>query len=113
MSNFQTRKERQDFYQSKEWSIIRKFMLSRNPLCEFCIQNDRIKPAEAVDHKRDIIDAPHLRLDPSNLQCLCASCHNKKSAIEASGSEKDLKIVNRKWNVEPLKIPNSKKLPSS
>lgn len=36
-----------------------------------------------ADHIQEIRDAPHLALDLSNGQCLCSSCHGRKTASEA------------------------------
>lgn len=33
-----------------------------------------------ADHVQEITDAPHLALDPTNGQALCASCHGRKTA---------------------------------
>ena len=97
--DFSKREARQKFYHSKEWKILRNFMLSRQPLCDHCLKKDRITVATEVDHIRDIKDAPELRLSMNNLRTLCQSCHNTKSARDHSESELDLEILNRKWNI--------------
>jgi len=78
--NFQTRAERQKFYKSSHWQILRQWVLSRDPLCELCITKDRITPGTECHHKIDIADRPDLRLDPKNIQVLCQTCHNTISS---------------------------------
>lgn len=71
----------QKLYDSAEWRKLREIHIRRNPLCESCLENGRITPAVIVDHKVEIKDGGG-RLDPDNLQSLCRSCHNKKTAQE-------------------------------
>jgi hypothetical protein len=99
-----TREGRKDFYRSSEWQILREFILSRNPLCERCIKRDRIEPATELHHRRDLADYPEGKLDPQNIEPLCKYHHNLHSALEASGSEKDLNLINKEWNliIKPL-----------
>lgn len=70
-----------DFYHGKEWQRIRKVALIRdNYLCRHCLRNNRITPADVVDHVVPIRFDWSLRLSLSNLQSLCNACHNKKTA---------------------------------
>ena len=93
-------KTRQTFYKSKEWQYLRKWILSRGPLCELCIAKDRLTPATEVHHKIDLWIDPAKRLDPNNLQPLCQSCHNTISAGNAMNNEKDMTPSNKKWDLE-------------
>lgn len=69
------------FYHSKEWKIVRKQALIRdNNLCVKCLQQQKIKTADMVDHIIPISEEWRLRLTLSNLQSLCNSCHNQKTA---------------------------------
>ena len=102
--DFTKKKIRQAFYKSKEWQILRQYLLGQNPLCELCFAKDRLKPAEAIHHKIDIVDRPDLRLDTNNCQPLCAKCHNSISAMNQAGSEKDLSAVQLKWTDEVIKL---------
>ena len=102
--DFNTREGRQAFYQSKEWRILRRFMLSKEPLCDHCLNKDRITPASEVHHKRDIQYAPQLRLDVNNLTTLCKECHSKITASESSNSIKDMNLLNRKWVLDVNKM---------
>jgi len=69
------------FYHSKEWERIRLAVLSRdNFLCQECLKNKRITRAVIADHIVPLLVAWDKRLDMSNLQSLCQSCHNRKTA---------------------------------
>lgn len=74
------------FYHTPTWRAIRKAHIMANPLCVACEKQGKLtdctgKNAGVVDHIRPI------RLggsptDSNNLQTLCTSCHNIKSAKE-------------------------------
>jgi len=61
----------------RQWRNLRKDFLAEHPRCSECG-----RPAAMVDHIVKVRDAPHLRLVWSNLQAMCWSCHNLKSADE-------------------------------
>ncbi|WP_090951771.1 HNH endonuclease [Parageobacillus thermantarcticus] len=66
------------FYHSKEWERIRLAALARdNFLCQHCLRNNRITPADMVHHIIEIKRDWSRRLDLDNLISLCNSCHNK------------------------------------
>ncbi len=72
------------YYQTREWKVLRRIQLSAEPLCtgpdSYCLGSGRVTPATVADH---IIPRNQGGADTlSNLQSLCASCHNKKSAKE-------------------------------
>ena len=67
------------FYSSARWKKVRKRYISKNPLCEHCLERDRVKPADVVDHIIPVKVDWSKRLDASNLQSLCNSCHAKKT----------------------------------
>ena len=102
--NLNEREGRQAFYRSPEWRCLRDYILSKKPLCDYCLKRDRITPAECVDHKIDIKIRPDLRLDMNNLQTLCHNCHSKKTAQDQSGSEKSFEPVNKKFEIKPKKL---------
>lgn len=81
-----TRPLRHKFYSSAQWRKLRSLKLSLNPLCEECERHNLITPGQVVDHIIPIEDggAP---LDLTNLQTLCALCHNRKHA-KGEGDEK-------------------------
>ena len=77
-----TRKENpyRQWYADPLWRKIRANQLAKWPLCEECLSVGVITPAKVVDH---II--PHrgkwtVFTDTENLQSLCESCHNRKTA---------------------------------
>jgi 5-methylcytosine-specific restriction protein A len=61
------------FYKSEVWRRCRLMQLAAAPLCQVCL----IKAGTIVDHIKPIRSGGE-RLDPSNLQSLCVSCHGKK-----------------------------------
>lgn len=67
------------------WSKFRRMFLNRNPLCTHCLSDGKYVAADVVDH---IIphkgDMSHF-YDVSNLQSLCKSCHDRKTASEDGG----------------------------
>ena len=72
-----------DFYNSRSWRTLRKFVLQGEPLCRECGV-----PASVVDHIRPISEGGP-RLDIENLQPMCARCHNKKSSREGKEKKKN------------------------
>lgn len=60
------------FYQSSAWRKTRNAFIAANPLC---IQCGAI--ATVADHKVRVAEGGD-KLSWSNLQPMCASCHNKK-----------------------------------
>lgn len=79
MENWTDRETRQRFYRSKEWRNLRDYVLTEEPFCYKCKENGKLKPSSVVDHIIDIQDAPHLRLERTNLKGMCTHCHNTKS----------------------------------
>ena len=70
----------------RTWRKVRQQVLNAEPTCRMCRQMGHLTPATVVDHIVKVKDAPELRLDPTNLQPLCAFHHNStKAAIEARG----------------------------
>lgn len=67
------------------WQKLRKLKLRTDPLCESCKPQGRVSLALEVDHKIRISERPDLRLDWDNLQSLCETCHDAKSAAERAG----------------------------
>ena len=77
------------FYQSTRWRNKRKAFIIQSPLCLYCKYHGKYKSATVVDHitPRRLGGAD---LENYNLQSLCTSCHNTKSAHE------------RNKNVDPI-----------
>ena len=69
------------FYQSAQWRAVRAAFLRQHPLCCACEVRGRVVPAVVVDHVVPIKQGG-ARFDPENLQSLCVSDHNAKSAKE-------------------------------
>lgn len=71
-----------DWYSTDLWKRLRLTQLAKEPLCRECARVDIMTPAAVVDH---II--PHCGdwegfTDTDNLQSLCKSCHDRKTARE-------------------------------
>lgn len=60
------------FYQSSAWRKTRNAFIAANPNCVECG-----KPATVADHKIRVAEGGD-KLNWSNLQPMCAKCHNKK-----------------------------------
>lgn len=65
------------FYNSKDWKALSSYTLASNHY--LCIQCE-LKTADVADHIIPVLVDWSLRLDPNNIQPLCHSCHNKKTA---------------------------------
>lgn len=72
------------FYQSRQWRVVRAAFLRENPLCAACAGRGGLVPAKVVDHVVPIKDGG-ARYEATNLQALCISCHNRKTARESAG----------------------------
>lgn len=64
------------FYDSREWREVRyEAIKSNNGKCELCGRGKHDGVMLHVDHIKPRSKAPHLALDPSNLQVLCEDCN--------------------------------------
>lgn len=81
----QRRRERNDkldaFYATTTWRKCRDAFIKANPLCSHCESRGRIKAADVADHIVERRDGG-ADYDHANLQALCSSCHNTKTAAE-------------------------------
>ena len=68
-------------YHTTRWRKLRKRFISQFPLCAECLTFDKVVEAKVVDHIKPIKDGGEM-YDWDNLQSLCHSCHNSKSARE-------------------------------
>lgn len=66
-----------DFYYAYEWKQARREYLKKHPTCEKC----HSARAVLVDHIKPVSQGG-ARLAASNLQALCAKCHNRKTAAQ-------------------------------
>jgi len=69
------------FYNSREWKLLRRQKLAKDPLCEQCKREGRLTPATVVDHIVPMKEGGAC-LDIKNLQSLCKRCHDSKTARE-------------------------------
>lgn len=68
------------FYRRVEWQRAREQALIRDHgLCQDCLQEQRITPADVVDHIKPLRLFWHLRLALSNLRSLCNRHHAIKT----------------------------------
>ena len=66
------------------WQRLRNWFLADHPLCRLCAKHGLTTPAREVDHVVPIRRGG-ARLEVSNLQALCKSCHSSKTARERGG----------------------------
>jgi len=75
-------KTHKEVYNTRRWRKVRELALKRDGgLCQMCLAEGRIVKADVVDHIVEIKDGG-AAYDLDNLQSLCHSCHNKKTAQE-------------------------------
>ena len=73
--------ERRKIYSSERWRRLRAWKFSNDPLCERCLQEGKVVPAEDIHHiisfmsTNDIEQRRHLAYDYGNLMSLCKQCH--------------------------------------
>lgn len=75
------RREDIAWYQSSRWRRVRALKLREQPLCEECLKQDRYVAANQVHHLEERKDRPELAYEPTNLQCLCVSCHSRHASF--------------------------------
>lgn len=74
-------KQSTDFYGSMAWKRLRNTFISLHPLCQFCLDNDKVEPATEVHHAVPFLRGSNdderwqLFLDEKNLIPLCSKCH--------------------------------------
>jgi 5-methylcytosine-specific restriction protein A len=70
-------------YNDKRWRGrwgLRQQVLTRQPLCVLCLEQQRTSLATVVDHIRPHRGDERLAFDIANLRSLCASCHSRITA---------------------------------
>lgn len=69
------------YYANKGWKTLRNSYIMSHPLCEMCLKEGKITPAEHVHHRTPFLSGAthaerlHLLLDQDNLMSLCRKCH--------------------------------------
>lgn len=77
------RLERMEIYNTSRWRELRHAKFNADPLCEICLREDRVTPAEDVHHKVSFMSVydpgqrKRLAFDFENLMSLCKRCHQK------------------------------------
>lgn len=71
-----------EFYSTRQWKKCREaYKKSVGYLCEECLRNGKIVPAEDVHHIQKLtpqnVNDPSIALSFSNLMALCNPCHDK------------------------------------
>jgi len=69
---------------NKRWRKLSELIRTNEPLCRECKKYNRTTLAKCVDHIKPIELGGDM-MDPANLQPLCYSCHNAKTAREDGG----------------------------
>jgi 5-methylcytosine-specific restriction enzyme A len=62
-------------YNDWTWFKTRALKKRLQPLCEKCLEQNRLTVATIVHHKVSVEEAPHLMYALDNLQSLCRPCH--------------------------------------
>lgn len=82
------RAERIKIYASTRWKKLSAFYRYQHPLCEDCLDNDKVKPAEDIHHLISFMstDDPNQReflaYSFSNLKALCKECHQLRHSTK-------------------------------
>jgi 5-methylcytosine-specific restriction protein A len=83
--------EIQRFYQSERWKKARQLKLNRDPLCELCLQEGKITPAQMCHHTLPVKTMIENALDPMYLVSLCHPHHNQvESEIEKAADDNEI-----------------------
>lgn len=84
-----------NIYKTTQWRKLRDAFAAENPLCRHCHDYEIITAGYIVDHIIEIEDGGQ-PFEWSNLQHLCQSCHNAKTAREK------IKRKNRKSGIQKI-----------
>lgn len=67
------------------WLRLSRHCLREEPLCRYCAERGIVTIATVSDHITPVRVRPDLRLVRSNVQSLCATCHNSTKQKEEQG----------------------------
>lgn len=82
-------REAKRFYNSTAWVKCRESVLIRDDyLCQECLKQGILTPADMVHHIKHFLDCPELALVKNNLTSLCKLCHNKEHPEKGGGEKK-------------------------
>lgn len=76
-------KEASEIYNTSRWKKLRSAYLMLHPLCEMCLEEEKISPTEEVHHIKPILtgesrlEMEQLAYNPSNLIALCKEHHHQ------------------------------------
>jgi 5-methylcytosine-specific restriction protein A len=90
------------FYASMTWRKLSEYHRTRSPLCVACESIGRVTVGDVADHIVEIKDDWSLRAEPTNLQTLCHSCHNTKTA-QVKGARGAQKTTTNNTPPQPIK----------
>lgn len=69
------------FYDSLAWKRLRNTFISLHPICQCCLEHNRVTPADEVHHKipwsrgESETEQWELFLNEKNLMSVCRTCH--------------------------------------
>lgn len=93
-----------DFYQSSKWKrLARDVKQRRLYTCEVCGHIQLPNESMIVDHITPRRTAPELAYVESNLWLLDRACHNKKTSIEETISDTQLKQMTKEQWIKRLR----------
>ena len=75
-------------YHHARWARLRAMVLADSPICQQCLEADKIEPAVDVDHIERWTLRPDLFWVPENLRPLCKRCHSEKTYSETLGKSR-------------------------
>ena len=100
------RKLRQQAYQNKHWRKLRDTYMHSHPICEECLKQGKVTPAEDIHHIKSPFHHGEINysplLDPENLMALCKDCHGNIHASQQGhiSPEEVLKQLDDLFNEE-------------
>jgi 5-methylcytosine-specific restriction endonuclease McrA len=94
-------KKRKRFYSTPEWKRLRYDVLKEaKGYCCLCGASAHDGARLNVDHIKPIRDYPHLALDKSNCQVLCARCNEGKGNRDQTDWRPSVEDEERAWERE-------------